>query len=64
MSAEVSWLVISHEFIHVLQHLDGQLKRVPPLGWGPGGDQEAEAYADQNQAGHVLQLVRAPWPNH
>jgi hypothetical protein len=32
---------------------------VPPLGWGPSRNQEAEAYAHQNQAGHVLQLLRA-----
>ncbi len=59
MSAEVRCMLISHEFIHVLQHLHGQLKGVPPLGWGPSRDQEAEAYAHQNQAGHVLQLLRA-----
>ena len=59
MSAEVRCLLISHEFIHVLQHLHGDLKGVPPLGWGPSRDQEAEAYAHQNQAGHVLQLLRA-----
>lgn len=59
MSAEVRCLLISHEFIHVLQHLHGGLKGVPALGWGPGSDQEAEAYAHQNQAGHVLQLLRA-----
>ena len=64
MSAEVRCLLISHEFIHVLQHLHGQLKGVPPLGWGPSRDQEAEAYAHQNQAGHVLQLLRAtPGPS-
>ena len=67
MSAEVRCLLISHEFIHVLQHLYGQLKGVPPLGWGAtteqisrfGSDQEAEAYAHQNNAGHVLRLLRA-----
>jgi len=64
MSAEVRCLLISHEFIHVLQHLHGQLKGVPPLGWGPSRDQETEAYAHQNQAGHVLQLLRAtPGPS-
>ena len=67
MSAEVRCLLISHEFIHVLQHLQGHLKGVPPLGWGPSYDQEAEAYAHQNQAGYVLLLLRAtrapsgPW---
>jgi len=59
MSAEVRCQLISHEFIHVLPHLHGDLKGVPPLGWGPSRDQEAEAYAHQNQAGHVLQLLRA-----
>ena len=59
MSSEVRCLLISHEFIHVLQHLYGNLKGVPPLGWGPSGDQEAEAYANQNQAGYVLRLLRA-----
>lgn len=59
MSAEVRCKLISHEFIHVLQHLHGNLKGVPPLGWGPSRDQEAEAYAHQNQAGYVLQLLRA-----
>ena len=59
MSTEVRCQLISHEFIHVLQHLHGDLKGVPPLGWGPSRDQEAEAYAHQNQAGHVLQLLRA-----
>jgi len=64
MSAEVRCLLISHEFIHVLQHLHGGLKGVPTLGWGPGSDQEAEAYAHQNQAGHVLQLLRATPSTH
>jgi hypothetical protein len=59
MSAEVRCKLISHEFIHVLQHLHGDLKGVLPLGWGPSRDQEAEAYAHQNQAGHVLHLLRA-----
>ena len=67
MSEEVRCLLISHEFIHVLQHLYGNLKGVPPLGWGAsdaqlmrfGSKQEAEAYAHQNQAGYVLKLLRA-----
>ena len=59
MSSEVRCLLISHEFIHVLQHLHGDLKGGPPIGWGPSRDQEAEAYAHQNQVGHVLQLLRA-----
>jgi hypothetical protein len=67
MSAEVRCLLISHEFIHVLQHLHGGLRGVPPLGWGAarpqlehtGSPQEAEAYTHQNQAGHVLRLLQA-----
>ncbi len=54
MSAEVRCLLINHEFIHVLQHFHGQHKGVPPVGWGPSRDQEAEAYGYQNQAGRVL----------
>ena len=50
-----------------LQHLHGGLKGVPPLGWGAssqqlqrfGSAQEAEAYAHQNDAGHVLMLLQA-----
>lgn len=67
MSAEVRCMLISHELIHVLQHLHGQLKGVPPLGWPTTGEllqrfgspQEAEAYGHQNQAGHVLMLLQA-----
>ncbi|WP_244279054.1 hypothetical protein [Synechococcus sp. UW179B] len=67
MSAEVRCMLISHEFIHVLQHLSADLKGVPPLGWDVspqgiqrfGSIQEAEAYRHQNHAGHVLQLLRA-----
>jgi hypothetical protein len=67
MAADVRCMLISHEFIHVLQHLQGNLKGVPPLGWGASNDQlmrtgsaqEAEAYTHQNNAGHVLQLLRA-----
>ena len=66
MSAEVRCMLISHEFIHVLQHLSADLKGVPPLGWDVspqgiqrfGSIQEAEAYRHQNHAGHVLQLLR------
>jgi len=57
MAAEVLCMLISHEFIHVLQHLQGNLKGVPPLGWGANDDhlvrtgsaQEAEAYTHQNK---------------
>ena len=66
MSAQVRCMLISHEFIHVLQHLSADLKGVPPLGWDVspqgiqrfGSIQEAEAYGHQNHAGHVLQLLR------
>ena len=66
MSAEVRCLLISHELIHVLQHLTAELKGVPPLGWDVthqgvqrfGSIQEAEAYRHQNHAGHVLQMLR------
>ena len=33
MSPEVRCMLISHEFINVLQHLQGDLRGVPPLGW-------------------------------
>ena len=67
MAAKVRCMLISHEFIHVLQHLYGNLKGVPPLGWGAredllvrtGSAQEAEAYTHQNHAGYVLQLLKA-----
>ena len=63
MAAEVRCKLISHEFIHVLQHLHGDLKGVPPLGWPTGHPdpvlQEAEAYGHQNRAGYVLKLLRA-----
>jgi len=67
MSAEVRCKLISHEFIHVLQHMHGDLKGVPPLGWpasaqfieSTGAIQEAEAYQHQDSAGYVLQILRA-----
>ena len=34
MPLEVPCLLISNEFIHSLQHLNGDLKGVEPLGWG------------------------------
>ena len=62
MSEEVRCLLISHEFIHVLQHLHGDLKGVPTLGWTTDHPdvipQEAEAYGHQNRAGYVLKLLR------
>ena len=63
MSIEVPCLLISNEFIHSLQHLNGDLKGVEPLGWLVSAEavsrfgslQEAEAYTHQNKAGRVLQ---------
>lgn len=72
MTAEVRCKLISHEFIHVLQHIHGGLKGVPPLGWpasselidSTGARQEAEAYQHQNSAGYVLRMLRAkPLPD-
>lgn len=72
MSAEVRCKLISHEFIHVLQHMHGGLKGVPSLGWpasselidSTGARQEAEAYQHQNSAGYVLRMLRAtPLPD-
>ena len=61
MADVVRCKLISHEFIHVLQHLHGELKGVPPLGWPTTHAdpvvQEAEAYGHQNRAGYVLQLL-------
>ena len=63
MSPMVRCMLISHEFIHVLQHLEGDLRGVPPLGWTTDHPdpipQEAEAYGHQQRAGYVLSLLRA-----
>jgi hypothetical protein len=66
MSPAVRCRLISHEFIHVLQHLHGDLKGVESLGWQTtpegiqrfGSIQEAEAYRYQNHAGHVIHLLQ------
>ena len=62
MSPLVRCMLISHEFIHVLQHLQGDLQGVPPLGWMTKHPdpipQEAEAYGHQQRAGYVLRLLR------
>ena len=63
MSPLVRCMLISHEFIHVLQHLQGDLQGVPPLGWTTEHPdpipQEAEAYGHQQRAGYVLSLLQA-----
>ena len=63
MSPLVRCLLISHEFIHVLQHLHGDLRGVPSLGWTTEHtdpiSQEAEAYGHQHRVGYVLSLLRA-----
>ena len=63
MSPLVRCMLISHEFIHVLQHLHGDLRGVPPLGWSTAHPdpiaQEAEAYGHQQRAGYVLSLLQA-----
>ena len=62
MSPLVRCMLISHEFIHVLQHLHGELRGVPPLGWTNEHPdsilQEAEAYGHQQRAGYVLRLLQ------
>ena len=62
MSPAVRCMLISHEFIHVLQHLQGALRGVPPLGWTTEHPdqilQEAEAYGHQQRVGYVLRLLQ------
>ena len=62
MSPLVRCQLVTHEFIHVLQHLHGNLRGVPPLGWTNEHPdpipQEAEAYVYQQQAGYVLRLLQ------
>ena len=68
MKADISrgaCLLISNEFIHSLQHLNGDLKGVEPLGWLVSAEavsrfgslQEAEAYTHQNKTGRVSQRL-------
>ena len=67
MAPAVRCQLITHEFIHVLQHFGARLRGVEPLGWplSPGERsrfgslQEAEAYAYQNQPALVWQLLEA-----
>ncbi len=59
-------MLLTHEFIHVLQHLNGNLNAVIPIGWDLTFDQvyqykslqEAEAYAYQNFPRKVLFYLR------
>ena len=63
MSLEVPCLLIGDEFIHLLQHLHGDLKSIEALGWLVSAEavsrfgslQEAEAYTHQNKTGRVSQ---------
>ena len=63
MSSEVPCLLISNEFIHLLQPLQGDLKGGDPLGWLVSAEavsrfallQEAEAYTHQNKTGRLTQ---------
>lgn len=65
MSIQTRCKLISHEYIHVLQHLNGDLKGMKPLDWPIsknavkrfGSVIEAEAYTHQNRAERVLQLL-------
>ena len=61
MSLEVLCLLMSNEFIHLLQHLQVDLKGVEPLGWLVSAGavsrfallQEAEAYTHPYKTGRV-----------
>ena len=65
MSPQVYCQLVTHEFIHVLQHLNGNLKAVKPIGLEIplgylelyGSLQEAEAYGYQNRASEVLKSL-------
>ena len=66
MTDQARCQLITHEFIHFLQHLNGDLKQVKELGWPIkanyldifGSIQEAEAYSHQEKAGEILGLLR------
>ena len=62
--------LLTHEMVHVLQHWEGHLKTVPPLGW-PTDDaplgrnlsrQEKEAYSAQSSPKFVLDAVKSLKP--
>ena len=65
MPLEVPCLLIGNEFIHSLQHLNGDLKGVEPLGWLVSAEavsrfgslQEAVAYTLQNKTERVSQRL-------
>ncbi len=65
MTPEVFCQLITHEFIHVLQHLNGDLKAVIPIGLQSSKStfkqytslQEQEAYLNQNRPKAVLVLL-------
>tara|TARA_Y100001968_G_C19224090_1_gene651208 strand:- start:406 stop:891 length:486 start_codon:yes stop_codon:yes gene_type:complete len=58
--------LVTHEFIHVLQHLNGNLEGVVPLGWPLYYEQiykhenlqEAEAYAYQDSPRKVISYLK------
>ena len=62
MSPAVRCIFISHEFIHVLQHLQRDLRGLPPLGWTTEHldpvPQESEAYGHLQREGYVLWLLQ------
>lgn len=58
-------ILLGHEMVHVLQHWEGEMKAVPPLGWPRNGApsnrklslQEQEAYTAQNQPKKILKAL-------
>ena len=62
MSPAVRCMFVSHEFIHVLQHLHRDLQGVPPLGWTTEHLdpilQEANAYGYLQREEYVLRLLQ------
>ena len=66
MTKETYCMLITHEFIHVLQHLKGNLRKVIPLGWTLSYRQiyshsnllEAEAYAYQNSPMKIIFFLK------
>lgn len=65
MSQIVYCQLVTHEFIHVLQHIHGDLNSVKPLGlelkyidiYRNSSLQEAEAYAYQDYIGYIIDLL-------